>query len=586
MMNWRIGLAAISLASVAGNAFGQAAFGNVDKPDVMGGYPSDYILVRFERGINPFNSPLFGPQTGNPQLDLLTAKWRVSVIEARNPDGYADEALADQLGLTRSFLLRVEKGTNVKQMVRDYNRIPEVDLAELDGIGGVALTPNDPQIANCWGLNNTGQTGGTTDADVDAFEAWDTFTGYGNVTLAVLDTGVDGTHPEMAGKMIAGWNTNNNSSDTMDRFAHGTHCAGTAGANGNNGIGLAGMSWRVKIMPVKVLTDGGSGTEAQCGAGMVWAADHGANICSMSLQYYTGTSQFDADVNYAFGRGVCLIAATGNNRGRVIAWPARFANCYAIGATNHFDQRASFSNYGPEIDVTAPGENVYSCVPNNGYAYYSGTSMATPHTSGLASLLWSFDRGLTNTELFSLIRDYTDDKGSAGWDEEFGTGRINARSSMNRAMQDVFYASQFQLVRGNYTGGDLESAKHADGNYYTANGTVVPQSVPIPVQFLATGFSPRLTTSKLQFLVQSKVNKSGVTQRLELMVYATQTWETVDVSVAQTSDNLTIVSITNNPGRFLAPDGSVFSRTSFVDANPTVGPLSVSVDQARWSVRQ
>ncbi|GEM_PF-2521362 len=583
MNRWR-GVGCLTLA-LAAAAFAQNR-GALDKPDVFGGYASDRILVRVTPGVVPITVPVLGVQTGNPQLNALAEKWHVNDMLEFSPQGYANQALADKLGLSRTYVVHVPKGTDVKAMIREFSKADKVELAELDGIGGVALTPNDPSISNCWGLNNTGQTGGTPDADIDAFEAWDIFTGYGNIILAVIDTGVDPNHPEMAGKMVTGWNTYLNNGDTMDRYAHGTHVAGTAGANGNNGIGLAGVSWRVRIMPVKCLSDGGNGTEDQCGAAMVWAADHGANICTMSLQYYTGAASFEASVNYAHDQGLLLIAATGNNQGRRIAFPAKFANCYAVGATTHTDARASFSNYGPEIDVSAPGENVYSCVPNNGYAYYSGTSMATPHTSGLASLIWSYDRGLTNDQVFEIIRSTAEDKGSTGFDEFYGWGRINAWYALQKATLDLAFPTNITLFRGNYVSGTAADVYHADGSYYKANGTMPPANVSPAVGVTVDGTSPYGSASKVQFLLVTSANKAGGMQRTELMNMTNGQWELVDARPISSSDNLAIINVTSNPNRFIGNGGAMKARISFYDMNPQTGILNVNIDQARWSVRQ
>lgn len=585
-MKYMKGFAALAALFAGGGAIAQVAFGPVDMPDVPGGYPSDRIVVRFSRGVAPINEPFFGPMTGRPGIDRLIARWDVISIDPYSPEGYANEALADKLGLTRTYVVRVQMGTDVKAMEREYDLAAGVENAEIVGIGGVALEPNDPQIGNCWGLNNTGQTGGTPDADIDAFEAWDTYTGYGNVVLAVVDTGVDPNHPEMAGKIKPGWNTYLNNSDTMDRYGHGTHVAGTAGANGNNAIGLAGVSWRVTIMPIKVLSDGGSGSEDQCGAGLIYGADNGANIETMSLQYYTGSSSFEASVNYAHGQGVLLIAATGNNQGRRIAYPAKFANCYAVGATNHFDNKASFSNYGPEIDVTAPGENVYSSLPNNGYGYLSGTSMATPHTSGLASLVWSFDKGLSNDEVFEFIRGSAEDKGTSGFDESFGWGRINARFALDRALQDIAFPTALTMFKGVRVSGTNKDAYNSDDSYFVAVGSAPPQNVGPSVGVTVTGTSPRLLPSKLQFLIETSAAKAGMTQKVELKNMTNGQYETVDTRATGLADSLAIIDVTTNPSRFIGNAGQVEARVSFSDSKPSASLPRVSIDQARWSVRQ
>ncbi len=419
-------------SDVVFNKHGDALAG----PDVFGGYPTTHLLVRFQPGVEPdvFSD---GAPTGEADLDAAFQRWGVThatpflVVPAQN------KALAARLGLDRTWLIHVPQGTDTPRMMAELNRFPGlIEFAELDGIGGIAeVIPNDPDFSRLYGMHNTGQTGGTPDADIDAPEAWDLFTGEDNVTLAVIDSGVDGTHVELASKMVPGRNTNNNSDDTRDACPHGTHVAGTAGAIGNNGIGVAGVSWGVKIMPIRVLS-GCGGTEAQCAAGIVWATDHGAHIGTMSLQYYTGADVFRDAVEYAYQSGVLLIAANGNGRGRLVAFPAKFEHCMGISATTDDDTLAGFSNYGPECDVSAPGDSVWSLENGGGYSFKSGTSMATPHTSGLASLMLSYNPGLSPDEIEQILKDTSDDKGAPGWDEQFGWGRINARQALEASGGD------------------------------------------------------------------------------------------------------------------------------------------------------
>jgi hypothetical protein len=412
-------------ARVVVNRHGEA----IEGPDELYGYPSTYVLVRFKPGITPNIDG--GPiSTERTEFDRAVASWGVThatpllVVPARN------EALADHYGLSRTYLLYTPEGTDTPAMAEDLSAFTDVvEFAEIDGIGGVAEIPNDPDFSRLYGMHNTGQTGGTPDADIDAPEAWDIYTGADNITLAVIDSGVDGNHPELASKMVQGRNTNNNSDDTSDGCPHGTHVSGTAGAIGNNNLGVAGVNWGVKIMPVRVLS-GCGGTEAQCAAGIIWATDHGAQVGTMSLQYYTGSQTFRDSVDYAYDNGVLLIAANGNGRGRVVAYPAKFPHCMGIAATDDDDNFASFSNYGPECDISAPGDAVWSCENGGGYSFKSGTSMATPHVSGLATLMLSFSPSLTHDQVEQILKETAEDKGDEGWDERFGWGRINAHQAM------------------------------------------------------------------------------------------------------------------------------------------------------------
>lgn len=398
-------------------------------PDAFGGYASTHIVVKFQPYVEPTDAAFV-------ELQALAGKWGVQ--EMRPVLGFQPRHadLAAKYGLDRYYVIEVPEGTDTPTMVADYAALSDlIEIAELDGVGGVADTiPNDPSFGQQYGLHNTGQviqgSTGTVDADIDAPAAWDLHTGTGDITLAVVDSGVN-AHTNFSARLITGWNTvqDNNTNTTDFDCPHGTHVAGIAGATGNDALGVAGVNWGVTLQSVKVLT-GCFGNETDCGEGLMWAADNGANICTMSLQYYTGITFFSDAVNYAHDAGLLLIAATGNNQGRLVAFPAKFANCMAVGATNNKDVVATFSNYGPETDVSAPGENVYSTYYPNTYSYLSGTSMATPHVSGLASLIWSYNPTLTNDEIEQILKDTSEDKGTVGWDEKYGFGRVNAYEAL------------------------------------------------------------------------------------------------------------------------------------------------------------
>ena len=552
-------------------------------PDEFGGYTTEHILVRFERGQLPRTLVGVLGTTGDSSLDRLGAKWHVKSIKKVVPQGFSNELLADQLGLSRTMMFVVPRGTDVLRMIADYSAHPSIEFAEVDGIGGAAFTPNDPLIANCWGMNNTGQTGGTANADINAFEAWDTWTGSSNIILAVVDSGVS-PHPDMNGKFVPGWNTNNNTSNTSDGLGHGTHVAGTAGAIGNNGVGVAGVSFGVKIMPMRVLSGGGSGTEAQCGAGIVWAADHGANICTMSLQFYTGSQTFRDMVDYAHGLGVMLIAATGNNQGNIVAFPARFDNCYGVGATNHNDVRSGFSNYGPQNDVVAPGEDVYSTYIGNAYTTMSGTSMATPHISGLASMLWSFDPGLTKSEVFELITTTADDKGVAGFDQQYGWGRADAQTAVLVAAAPLVRFTNLLVDEGIVSSGDVDDLFASDDVRVTAH--VVGSRANQGILMTATGAAPSMTFNRVQVLVESSASSNGVVQTVSLWDFVGNAWVQVDSRAITTTEGFTRVNVVTDPARFVAPGtNNVSARVSFARPGFTSRSWSVNVDQFRAALR-
>jgi subtilisin family serine protease len=267
--------------------------------------------------------------------------------------------------------------------------------------------PNDERFDALWGMHNTGQSFGTPDADIDAAEAWNTTTGSDSVIVAVIDTGVDYTHSDLtdnilrdANGRVVGHDFANNDNDPMDDEGHGTHCAGTIGARGNNGIGVAGVCWRVKIMPLKFLTSMGSGTTAAAIQCIDWARTHGAHIMSNSYGGGAYSILLKEAIQRAQDAGILFVAAAGNggrdglgdNNDVEPHWPSNHTteldNVIAVASTTHNDLLSDFSNYGRlSVDIAAPGSNIYSTYLFDSYDSLSGTSMATPHVAGAAALL-------------------------------------------------------------------------------------------------------------------------------------------------------------------------------------------------------
>lgn len=285
--------------------------------------------------------------------------------------------------------------------------------------GGAATRGGDPMMADQWAI-----------AKINAPEAWAITPGDPKTVLAIVDTGIDYNHPDFGGRVLKGKDFANNDDDAMDGHAHGTHCAGIAAASTGNGIGIAGLAPNVSLLPVKVLSDSGSGTTDAVCAGIVWAADQGASVISMSLGGQGGQQAKQAAVDYARSKGAVVVVAMGNNGGNVAVYPGANKGVIAVGATTAEDARASFSNFGDWITIGAPGHKILSTVPNNGYQAFSGTSMATPYVAGLAALIRSQDPSLDAEAVRERIQKGAVDLGKAGFDPEFGHGRINAAASL------------------------------------------------------------------------------------------------------------------------------------------------------------
>ncbi len=347
-----------------------------------------------------------------------------------------DAALASKLGLDRWHRVDLAPGADALKAHAALSALAKrggpIARVEFDGQGGLAEVPNDPSFNLQWNMLNTGQSvlgvAGTPGADVKVTSAWNVTQGDPNLVIAVLDSGID-PHPQLAGRILPGINVPDGTTITTDECTgHGTHVSGILAAAGNDGVGIAGMTWNTKLLPV-VIVNGCSGFEANVATGLIWAADQGANLINMSLQFYLGGTPLRDAVIYAHAQGAVMCAATGNNGNGNIAAPARWSQTIAVAATDNRDIRASFSNFGAETDISAPGVSVWSLAPGGSYAYKSGTSMSVPHVTGLAALLWSADPTLTHLEVRALIEDGAVDLGTAGRDDLYGLGRIDAAAS-------------------------------------------------------------------------------------------------------------------------------------------------------------
>jgi subtilisin family serine protease len=276
---------------------------------------------------------------------------------------------------------------------------------------------------------------------IDAPAAWGISTGQGNL-IAVLDSGTDLDHPDLASKVRTDidWDFINNDGVADDDHGHGTHVSGIAAAATDNSVGVAGMGWNATILPLKVLDDEGDGNSLVLANAIRYAADNQADVINMSLGGpYDCPSTVQEAVDYAYGEGVLLVAAAGNHDAthpNAEMFPANCEHVLGVAATTSSDSVAYYSNYGNHVSVAAPGSSIYStgwtgdsgC--SSGYCYKSGTSMATPHVAGLAALVRARYPSYTPGQVASAILDNAEDKGATGWDEYYGCGRIDAFSAL------------------------------------------------------------------------------------------------------------------------------------------------------------
>ncbi|MFO0983904.1 MAG: S8 family serine peptidase [Planctomycetota bacterium] len=352
------------------------------------------------------------------------------------------------------WLLDLPAGSDVRATQHLVEGLPGVKYAHPNMIVRAVGTPNDPSFSAQWGFNQA------NDADIDAPEAWDIHTDATSVLVAVIDTGTQYTHPDLADNIwtnpgeipgngidddlngyvddVHGYDWVNNDGDPIDDHGHGTHTAGTVGARTNNAIGVAGVCWQARIMVLKFLSSGGSGSIANSILAVEYSMDNGAMLSSNSWGCYCSAGDMQGlkdAVDAAGDVGMLFVAAAGNsasNNDSSPFYPASFdlPEVFSIAASNAADTLASFSNYGAvSVDIAAPGESIYSTWPTSTYTYLSGTSMACPHAAGAVALVASYCPSLTMLDIKQQIMDTVDVKPAFS-----GKVASNGRLNLNNAL--------------------------------------------------------------------------------------------------------------------------------------------------------
>ncbi len=381
----------------------------------------------------------------------------------------------DKLGWTT---IEIPKGADVFKEMEKLSRISNILAVEPVMVDHIALEPDDPYFKGTnpatyphqWALKNYKNIPpwGRVDADIDAVQAWDITTGSSDVIIAILDSGIPMqnnslSHPDLSdpNKIILGPDYIDIPADGVkDVLGHGTHVAGIAGAETDNSAGIAGIAWGSKLLIIQVFDGSGYGTDNAFKSGVIYAVDYYLNHpgTKMVINYSGGgpaSQKIEDAVNYANTYGVPIIAAAGNESDSVkypAAYTTSYSNVIAVSATDHYDSLASYSNFGSEITVAAPGgyggdenaDDIFSTTPNysfvlegsgtpQNYGYMGGTSMAAPHVSGLAALVFSVNPNYTASQLRDLIENNADDLGAPGFDNLYGYGRINALRTVAKA---------------------------------------------------------------------------------------------------------------------------------------------------------
>ncbi|HCQ20978.1 MAG TPA: hypothetical protein DIU28_05840, partial [Anabaena sp. UBA12330] len=468
---------ALEIAHITSNGNSQDTLGKY--PAAKPAYASNKLIVKFNDTIN--------------------------IAQANEMKNTLGVVKTETIKLTGAQIWTLSGKTSVETTLATYRNSSLFKYIEPDYIVTTAATPNDPGFPQLWGLHNTGQGGGTPDADIDAPEAWDIETGNPNLVIGVIDTGVDYNHPDLVGNIwtnpgeiagdgidndnngyiddIRGWDFAYNDNNPMDVQGHGTHVSGTIAGKGNNGVGVTGVAWNAKIMPLKFLDDTGSGSTSNAISAINYATAKGVKITNNSWGG-GGYSQalYDA-INAAGQQGALFIAAAGNesnNNDTLPSYPASYnlANIISVASTTRTDSLSSFSNYGlTSVDLGAPGSDIYSTTPNNTYSTYSGTSMASPHVAGAAALVWSENPTWTAQQVKNTLMN-TGDSIAALAGKTVSGKRLNVYNAL--------VSSSLPSV----TVGVSPATVQEDGItnlVYTFTRTSLNLSSPLTVNFGATG---------------------------------------------------------------------------------------------------
>lgn len=306
------------------------------------------------------------------------------------------------------------------ERVRDaLSRNPQINYVEYNYLAEPSIAPSDTFYPYQW-----------HHPKISAPQGWDITTGSNNVVIAILDTGVDPSHPDLSTKILPGYNFYDNNTDTRDVHGHGTAVAGTAAAISNNGSGVAGVAWQNPIMPLRISAPDGWATYSAMASAIIYAVDRGAKIINLSYGGTSSSSTLQNAINYAWNKGAIVFASAGNSSTDIPTYPAACNNAVAVSATTSNDTIASFSNYGTWVDISAPGLGIYTTLNGGGYGSKSGTSFSSPIAAGLAALIMSANPSLTNRDVVEIMKMNADDLGALGFDPYYGYGRINVYRSL------------------------------------------------------------------------------------------------------------------------------------------------------------
>jgi hypothetical protein len=363
---------------------------------------------------------------------IVGMKSSANITQLSLPEGAAIARLSHQLNRLNAAVVKVPAGQETAY-AQKFLDTPGVRYAELNYLVTTdAITPDDPLWSQQYGP-----------AHIQAPEAWALTTGASSVTVAVIDSGIDSSHPEFAGRLVPGYDFIEGDTTPQDNCGHGSHVTGIIAASGNNALGIAGMAWNVRIMPIRALGNNCSGSIAGVAEAMVWAVERGARVINLSLGTSAPSTLLEDGAYFAYAHEAAIFAAAGNAGGSSVFYPAAYPWVMAVGATDESDLRAFYSNTGSALDLMAPGTLILSTTPYGAFYYedlfhttrqygiLSGTSMASAHASGAAALLASLPQFDTPDKIYEALTSTAADMDVPGRDNNTGYGLIQSYEALN-----------------------------------------------------------------------------------------------------------------------------------------------------------
>ena len=458
-----------------------------------------------------------------------------------------------------THVIELPAGVDEVTAMQALKKDRRLKYVELDMAVSPSVSVNDPSYSSSWALPK-----------IQTPTAWDSANGNG-VTIAILDTGVDGSHPDLAANMVPGWNIYDNNSNTSDVYGHGTKVAGAAAMVGNNSAGSAGVAWGSKIMPVRISGTDGYAYWSTIAQGINWAADHGAKVVNVSYGT-SGSSTVQSAAQYLRNKGGVVVVSAGNSS--ALDSTAAHDSLLSVAATDSNDARASFSTYGNFVDLAAPGVSIYAPTRGGGYAKVSGTSFSSPITAATVALMMSANSKLAPADIDKILKSTAVDLGSTGFDQYFGYGRIDAAKAVAAAKTTVAADTQAPTISiASPTGGKVSAVVPVDVNYsdnvgvtraeFYVNGSKVASDDTSPFAF---AWDTALYGDGTYTLVAKSYDAAG----------NVGTSPAVSVSIGNDSITPVIASLNPANGATISPSKQTVSASA--TDNQKVAKLSLTID--------